>query len=100
VTIDTGEYMTLTGWPGRQLNQRYTLQTISGEALPILKDVFLTVTLGQHPLKIWVFVASITNEFNLGLDILCTYDTSMDLEHQMLHLAEEVVLLWSPKAGP
>jgi hypothetical protein len=59
---------------------------VSGEALPILKEVFLTLTLGRCPLKIWVFVASITI---LGLDILCAYDTSMDLGHQMLRPAVE-----------
>jgi hypothetical protein len=61
-----------------------------------LEGVFLTLTLGQHPLKIWVFIASVTNEFILGLDILRSYDASMDLGHQMFHLAEEEVLLWSP----
>jgi hypothetical protein len=30
------------GWPERLPNQCYTLQMVSGEALPILKDVFLT----------------------------------------------------------
>jgi hypothetical protein len=75
------------------------LQTVSWEIFPILNKVFLTLTLGQHPLKIWVFVASIT-EFIFGLDILRTYDASVDLEHQMLHLAEQEVSLWSPRAGP
>jgi hypothetical protein len=85
VTVNTGEYM---------------LQTVSGEALPILKEIFLTMNLGQYPLKMWVFVANITNDFILGLDILRAYDTSVDLERQMLHLAEEEVTLWSPSVGP
>jgi hypothetical protein len=62
---------------------------VSGEMLPILKEVFLTLTLGQHPPKIWVFVADITNEFILGLDILRANDASVDIGHQTLHLAEE-----------
>jgi hypothetical protein len=70
-------------------DNRYTLQTVSGEALPILKEVFLTLTLGQRPLKIWIFITNITNEFILGLDILHAYDTSVDLGLQTLHLAEE-----------
>jgi hypothetical protein len=32
----------------------------------------LTLTLGWWPMKIWVFVASITNEFILRQDILST----------------------------
>jgi hypothetical protein len=65
------------GWPEREPNQRFTLQTVSGEALAILKEVFLTLTLGRSSLKIWVFVADITNGFILGLDILPTYDASV-----------------------
>jgi hypothetical protein len=79
VTIDAGAYVTVArhniaiGWPEWQPNQRYTLQTISGESLPFLNEVFLTVILGRCPLKIWVFVASIINLFILGLDILHSY---------------------------
>jgi hypothetical protein len=88
------------GWPERQLSQRFNLQTVSGETLPILKEVFLTLTLGRCPLIIWVFVANITNELNLGLDILCAYDASVDLGRQTLRLAGEEISLWSPGAGP
>lgn len=51
-------------------------------------------------LKICVSVANITNELISGLDILCTYDASVDLGGQMLRLPEEALLLWSPGAGP
>jgi hypothetical protein len=75
------------------------LQIIFVEALSILKEVFLTLTLGQCPLKIWVIIANITNKFFLGLDILCTYDASVDQGHQTLYLSEEGVSLWSPRVG-
>jgi hypothetical protein len=45
-----------------------------------LKEDFLTLTLGQRPLKICVFVTNIVNEFILGLDILHANDASVDLE--------------------
>jgi hypothetical protein len=51
----------------------------SGEALPIMKEVFLTLILGRHPLEIWVFVADITNELVLGLDVLRVCDVSVDI---------------------
>jgi hypothetical protein len=104
MTVDTGAYVTVAwpdiaaGWPEGQPNQRLTLQTVSGESLPILKVVFLTVTLGQRPLKIWVFITDIT-EFILGLDILRAYDASVDIGRQRLRLAEEEVSLWSPGVG-
>jgi hypothetical protein len=47
-------------------------------SLPNLKEVCLTLTLGWHPLKTWVFVADITKEFILGLDIPCAYDALVD----------------------
>jgi hypothetical protein len=105
MTVDTGAYVTVArphiaaGLPERQPNQRFTLQTVFGEALPILKDIFLILTLGRRPLKIWVFVAGLTNEFILGLDILRAYDASVDIGQQTLRLAEEVSL-WSPGAEP
>jgi hypothetical protein len=61
------------------------LQTVSEEALPILKAVVLTLTLGWHPLKIWVFIT----EFIWGLDILHAYDASAELGRQILRLAGE-----------
>jgi hypothetical protein len=73
---------------------------VSGETLTILKEVFLTLTLGRHPLKIWVFITSITNKFILGLDIMRTYNASVDQGRQMLLLAEEELSLWSPGMGP
>jgi hypothetical protein len=105
-TVDTEAYVNVvrpdiaTGWPERQPNQRFQLQTVSWEALPILKEVFLTLTLGRRQPKSWVFVADITNEFILGLDILRAYDGSVDLGRQTLRLAEEEVSLWTPGAGP
>jgi hypothetical protein len=62
---------------------------VSQEAFPILKEVFLTLTLWRRTLKIWVFIANITNEFVLGMNILSMYNASVDLWHQMLRLAEE-----------
>jgi hypothetical protein len=47
----------------------------------------------------WVFVANITDELILGLDILRAYDASVDIGRQKLRLAEEEVSLWSPGEG-
>jgi hypothetical protein len=87
------------GWPERQPNQCFSLQTVSGEALPFLKD-FPTLTLGRHTLKIWVSIVDITNKLILSLDILRAYDASVDIGRQTLRLAEEEVSLWSSGAGP
>jgi hypothetical protein len=78
VTVDARAYVTVARpditarWPEKQPSQCFMLQMLSREALPILKEVFLTLTLGPHPLKICVFVTDITNELILRLDILHT----------------------------
>jgi hypothetical protein len=54
----------------------------------------------RRPLIIWVFVADMTNEFILGLNILRAYAASVDIERQTLRLAEEYILWRSPEAGP
>jgi hypothetical protein len=58
------------------------------------------LTLGQRPLKISAFVADITDELILGLDVLRAYDASVDIGRQTLRLAEEEVSLWNRGEGP
>jgi hypothetical protein len=106
VTVDAGASVTIArpdiaaGWPERQPHPGFTLQTVSGESLPILKEVLLTLTLERRPLKMWVFVANITDELILGLDILRAYDASVGIGHQTLRLAGKELSLWTPGAGP
>jgi hypothetical protein len=91
--MDTGAYVTVetpdiaTGWAERQPNQSLKLQTTSEEALPILKEVYLTLNPGQGLLKIWVFVTNVTNKFILELGIMHAYDASANIGRQTLHLA-------------
>jgi hypothetical protein len=95
VTVDTGAYVTVArpdiaaGWPERQPNPNFQLQTISEGSLPILKEVLLILTLERRPLTMWVFVANITDELILELDILRAYDASVDIGRQTLRLEEE-----------
>jgi hypothetical protein len=81
------------GWPERQPHPGFTLQTVSGASLPIFKEVLLTITLGRRPLRMLVFVANITDELILGLDILRAYDASVDIGRQTLRLADEEISL-------
>jgi hypothetical protein len=45
-----------------------------------------------------VFVAEVTDEFILGLDVLRAYDASVDLGRHLLRLGREEVTLWRPGA--
>lgn len=67
---------------------------VSREALSVLKEVTLTLTLWWHPLKIWVFMTSITNKFILGLHILRAYSASLNSGYQILCLKGVTILPW------
>jgi hypothetical protein len=65
----------------------YFLQTATGKVLPILKA-----------LRVWVFVAKITDGFKVGMDVLPTCDTTVDLKRHVLQIGEDL-LLWRPGAS-
>jgi hypothetical protein len=106
VTVDTGAYVTVARpyivgrWPESEPNPGFTLHTVSGKSLPIFKKVLLPLNLGRCQLKMWVFVANITDELILGLDKLSAYEASVDTGRQKLRLAEEEISLCSLGAGP
>jgi hypothetical protein len=106
VTIDTGASVTIarpdivSGRPERKPSRAYVLQTASGETLPLLRETLVELTLGQRALRIWVFVAEVTDEFILGLDVLRAYDASVDLGRHLLRLGQGEVTLWRPGAQP
>jgi hypothetical protein len=106
VIIDTGASVTIArpdifaGQPERKPSRAYVLQTASEESIPVLKEVLVELTLEQRALRIWVFVAEVTDEFILGLDVLRDYDASVDLRRHLLRLGQEEVTLWRPGAQP
>jgi hypothetical protein len=60
----------------------------SGRTIPVVREALVEVTLGQRALKILVFVADITAEFILGLDILRAYHATVDVGRQVLRLGQ------------
>jgi hypothetical protein len=97
VTNDIGASVTISRrdivkeHPERKPSISYVLQTVSGEAIPVLKEAHFDLTLGRRALSIWVFVAEVTNEFIVGLDILRAYNESVELGHHLLRLGREEV---------
>jgi hypothetical protein len=55
MSIDTGASVTITrpdisaGLPEKEIVWLYIMQMLSGETLPILKQVLMELSLGQHP---------------------------------------------------
>jgi predicted aspartyl protease len=90
VTIDTGASVTIArpdiveGLPEKELSRPYVLQTASGETIPVVKEARVELTIGRRTLRSWVFIAYITDDFILGLDILRDYDSSVDIGHRVL----------------
>jgi predicted aspartyl protease len=97
VTIDTGASATVArpdivaGLPERDLSWPYVLQTASGEMIPFVKEALVELTIGRRTLRSWVFVADITDDLILGLDILRAYDASVDIGRRMLRLGQDEV---------
>jgi predicted aspartyl protease len=97
VTIDTGASATVArpdivaGLPERELSRPYVLQTASGETMPVVKEARVELTIGRRTLRSWVFVADITDDFILGLDIVRAYDASVDIERRVLQLGRDEV---------
>jgi hypothetical protein len=85
LTFDNGAYVTvarpdiMAEWPERQLNEHYTVQAVSGETLPILKEVFLTLALERGP-KNCVFAANITDKLSPGYPYLARLCSFVGLE--------------------
>jgi len=79
VTIDTGASVTfarpdMVGQPERKPSKAYVLQMTFGETIPVLKMALVKLTLERRALRIWVFVAEVTKENIVGLDVLRSYD--------------------------
>ena len=89
MTIDTGSLVTIAqpdivaGQSERRLGRACVLPMASGETIPVMKAL-VELTLGREALRIWVFFAEITDEYNMELDILRDYDASVDLEPHLL----------------
>jgi len=60
----------------------------------VQEEALVELTLGRRALRIWVFVAEVTDKFVLGLDVLRTYVASMDTGCHLLWLGWEEVMLW------
>jgi hypothetical protein len=99
VTIDTGTSNTIArprivaGQPEGKPSRAYVSQTTSGETIPVTESL-VEQTLWRRALGIRVFVAEITDEFFLGLDVVRAYDASVDIGRHLQRLGQEKVTLW------
>lgn len=68
----------------RELTKPYFLKMAAGKTLPIFKVTLVEMTIGRRPPRSWIFVAEISYDFILKLDVLCCHNACMDLGHGML----------------
>jgi hypothetical protein len=103
VIVDTGASVTTVrrdiaaGLPQREVTRRMWLRSVSGQNIPILKEAFVKLTLGECQLISWVFVADIVEEFTLGLDVMYAHSAVVDLGRHVLRLGEKEVPLRRPE---
>jgi hypothetical protein len=101
MTSDTGYSVTIArpdifaGQTERKPSCSNVLQMSSGRTLPVVK---VQLTMGRRALTISVFVSEVRDDFNLGLDVLRAYDTSVNLELDLLRLGQEEVIMWNPRS--
>jgi hypothetical protein len=70
---------------------------VSREALLVLKEALAVLTIGRRVLRIWAFVARIT-EVILGIGVLLADERAVNLMGHVLRLVEDVPL-WPPEAN-
>jgi hypothetical protein len=56
---------------------------------PVFKEALVEVILRRSPVTTWVFVAKVTDELNLELNIFSTHDASVDLGRRLLDWARK-----------
>jgi hypothetical protein len=91
VTIDTGVSATaarpdnVVELPEKGAGRQCVLQVGSVRTIPVVREA---LALGQMSRKIWVFVADISEEFILGLNILRAYQATVDVGRHGLRLGQ------------
>jgi hypothetical protein len=63
----------VAGQPERKPSRAYIFQTALGDIIPLQNEALVELTLGRQAIRICVFVAEVSDEFILWLDILCVY---------------------------
>jgi hypothetical protein len=81
--MDAGTFVTVArpdivvGLQGRRPRRECGQQLGSGRTITVVREALRELTMGQSTLNIWVFVADITDELLLGLDILRAYHVTV-----------------------
>jgi hypothetical protein len=91
VTVDTGSSLTIVrpeiakGLPERKPKIRH-FQTVTGQIIPIFKEVLVHLNLHTCTIKAWALVADIIEEVLLGLDVMCAEDVVLDFHRNVLRI--------------
>jgi predicted aspartyl protease len=102
VSVDTGASSTIVspqmaeGLPIRVPASVTYLQSVSGDAVPVLQEALVKLTLGKYHLVSWALVAETTEEFTLGIDVMHAHGVILDLRRNILQLGDEAVPLRPP----
>lgn len=105
--VDTGANVTIMRRDfARKLNEEIlwtppcvTLQTVTGDKIPINGKVNIKIRFGNTYYDHTVFVAEISDIFILGLDFLKKYNFVLDFKNNSLHSTSEDVTLFQVGTG-
>ncbi|KAJ8912680.1 hypothetical protein NQ315_011039 [Exocentrus adspersus] len=81
----------------QNLNEEYQLETASGDIIPVKGVHFAEIRLGNSKFKQKVFVADITDDVLLGLNVMAEQNFILDLPQRFLKTNNEEIILNFPK---
>ncbi|XP_035232659.1 uncharacterized protein LOC118204447 [Stegodyphus dumicola] len=102
IIVDTGANVTIVRTDVvRKLSEAFrwtplsvTLQTVTGDKIPIEGKINIIITFGIETYQHLAFVANIANELILGLDFLQKYDFTLDFERNEMRSAKEDITVF------
>ncbi|KAJ8910263.1 hypothetical protein NQ315_004999 [Exocentrus adspersus] len=81
----------------QNINEEYQLETASGEVIPVKRVHFAEIRLGNSTFKQKVFVADITDDVLLGLNVMAEQNFILDLPQRILKTNNKEIILNFPK---
>nr|WPV71156.1 MAG: replicase [Ips erranti-like virus 3] len=76
---------------------KFILETAAGESMPVLGIHEAEVKLGRHVFNHTVFVANITDDVLMGLDLMEQHKFQLDLENRLIKTGQDEIVMMTPE---
>ena len=95
ITIDTGVEVSVVRKglvrveDGEAIPETIRLKTVTGESTLIMGDAAVEICIGQLKIRHRAFLASMEDDFILGIDLICRHELTIDPVREVLRLGNE-----------